>query len=79
MTQRQVDRMLKWGIVFSLLWLAGIGSIVALLLGWKAITAIKASNGTLVGAGRGWWCLIVGGLGLLFWLPLVIVGISNQF
>jgi len=70
---------LKWGIVFSLLWLAGIGSIVALLLGWKAIIAIKASNGTLVGAGRGWWCLIVGGLGLLFWLALVIVGISNQF
>jgi hypothetical protein len=79
MTQRQVDGMLKWGIVFSLLWLAGIGSFAALVLGWRAMAAIKASDGTLVGVGRARWCLIVGGLGLIIWVPLFIVGISNQF
>ena len=28
-TQREVDSILKWGIVFSLLWLAGVGSLMA--------------------------------------------------
>jgi hypothetical protein len=41
--------------------------------------AISASNGTLVGNGRAWWCLIVGGLGIILWLPVIIIAIINQF
>ena len=37
---------------------------MAFVLGWRAIRAIKTSNGTLVGTGGALWGLIVGGLGL---------------
>ncbi len=66
MNQEQIDRMLKWGIVFSILWLAGLGSLFAIIAGSKAKKAIYASNGTLVGTGKALWCLVVGGLGLAF-------------
>jgi len=79
MTQDQLDRNLRWGIIFSIVWLMGIGSLVAVVLGFKAKRAIKASNGSLIGIGRTWWCLIVGGLGIFFWVPVVIIGVVNQF
>ena len=76
--QREIDTMLKWGIVFSLIWLAGIGSSVAFLLGLRARKRINASNQFLVGTGRVWWCLLVGGFGMILWLPLLMVGIANH-
>jgi hypothetical protein len=78
MTQDQLDRNLRWGIVFSIVWLMGIGSLVALVLGFKARRAIKVSNGRLIGIGRTRFCLIVGGLGIIFWFPIVIIGVVNR-
>ncbi len=78
MNQSQLDSILKWGIIFSLFWLAGIGSLVAVILGLKARKAIRASDGKLVGSGRVRWCLIVGGLGLALWVPIVVIGVVNQ-
>lgn len=79
MNQDQIDRILKWGILFSILWLAGLGSLFAITSGLKARKAINASNGILLGTGRVWWCFVVGGLGLAFWLPIILIGVSNQF
>lgn len=78
MNQSQLDNTLKWGIIFSLFWLAGVGSLVAVILGLKAHKTIAASNGKLVGSGRVSWCLIVGGLGLALWVPIVVIGVVNQ-
>lgn len=72
MNQDQIDRTLKWGIVFSIVWLMGLGSLFAVLSGLKARKAINASGGALVGTGKVWWCLIVGGLGIAFWLALFV-------
>jgi len=79
MNQDQIDKTLKWGIVFSIVWLMGLGSLFAILLGLKARKAINTSGGTLIGTGRVWWCLVVGGLGLAFWLPIILIGFRNQF
>jgi len=79
MNQNEIDSMLKKGIIFSILWLAGIGSLIAIIAGNKAKKAINASNGKLQGKGRALWCLIVGGVGLLFWLPIILIGIVNQW
>ena len=79
MTQEQVDRKLSWGIVFSICWIAGIGSILAVMSGLKANRAINSSNGTLVGKGKAWWCIIVGAIGLILWVPILIIGVVNQF
>lgn len=77
-TQEKVDSMLKWGIVFSILWCAGVGSLIAFIYGIKSRKIINQSNGELVGEGRVWWCLIVGGLGILFWVPIIIMGVFNM-
>ena len=78
MNQSQLDRPLKWGIILSLFCVAVVGSLVAVILGLKARKAIAASNGMLTGSGRVRWCLIVGGLGLALWVPIVVIGVVNQ-
>jgi hypothetical protein len=75
--QDVVNSLLYWGVVFSILWLAGIGSLIAIILGVKANKIIRESNGDILGSGRVWWCLIAGGLGMLFWIPVVIIGVIN--
>jgi hypothetical protein len=79
MNQDQIDKMLKWGIIFSVIWLAGLGSLAAFIVGVKARNRIKASNGTLTGTGSALWCLVVGALGLALWVPIILIGIINQF
>ena len=74
MEQAQVNTLLRYGIVFSLVWLAGFGSAFALFAGYKARKEIKKSNRQLSGLGRAWWCLVVGGLGVLVWAPILIAG-----
>ncbi len=79
MNQGQIDKMLKWGIIFSVIWLGGLGSLAAFIIGVKARNRIKASSGTLTGSGRALWCLVVGALGLALWVPMIFIGIINQF
>jgi hypothetical protein len=76
--QDELDSMLRWGIIFSVIWLAGFGSLFALVVGIKAIKTINISKGCLIGRGRSLWCIIVGGLGLALWLPIVLIGFVNN-
>jgi hypothetical protein len=64
MTQDQIDRSLKWGIVFSIFWLVGLGSLYAFIQGLRARNAIARSEGNLIGTGKAWWCIIAGGVQL---------------
>ena len=77
--QSRIDSTLRWGIVFSILWLMGIGSAIAVINGLRARGAILRSRGALTGMGRVWWCLIVGGIGLLVWAPILIANGVHQF
>lgn len=70
--QRKIDKFLVWGIVFSLFWIWGIGSFVALIMGLKAREVILESNGTCRGSIRVWWCLLFGGVGVV-WTTAVVV------
>lgn len=76
--QRQIDAVLRRGIIFSIVWLAGIGSIIAIFSGLKAKKLIAQLGAEASGMGRVWWCLIVGGVGLLVWGPIIIMGIVNN-
>lgn len=67
--QREVDDMLKLGLILSIIWCAGIGSLMALINGLRARRIIRASQGELRGLGLAWWCIIAGGLGVAVWLP----------
>ncbi len=76
--QEQLDRILSRGVLFSIVWILGFGSLYAFLCGLRARRMIQASGGALTGRGRAWWCLIVGALGMLVWFPIFAVGIINN-
>jgi hypothetical protein len=63
--QRKVRLLLRIGIFFSIFWIAGIGSIISIVLGLKARNIIKRANMNINGMGGVYWCLIIGGLGLI--------------
>lgn len=76
--QRKVDDLLKRGIIFSIFWLMGIGSLIAVVNAFRARRMIKQSNGEIRGMDKVWWCLIIGGAGLLLWGYVVIMVIINK-
>jgi len=59
--------MLRRAIIFSIFWLMGVGSLIAVIQAMKARKIIRRSNGEIRGSGKVMWCFIVGGAGLLFW------------
>ena len=76
-SQQTVDSMLRRGIVFSIVWLEGVGSFIAVVQAIRARKMILESAGQITGMEKVWWCLIVGGLGLVFWAFVLIMAIVN--
>lgn len=71
--------MLQFGIICSIVWMMGIGSLYALLCGLRAKSIIKASGGQLVGTKRANWCIIVGGIGIAAWLPIFVAIVIRRY
>ena len=65
--------MLRRGIIFSIFWLMGFGSLIAVIQAAKALKIIRQSNGEIRGSGKVMWCFIVGGAGLLFWGYVILM------
>jgi undecaprenyl pyrophosphate phosphatase UppP len=63
--QIKVSKMLALGFVFSIVPLAGIGSFIAFISGVRALRMINESETKLSGKFLAWWCIIVGGLGMI--------------
>jgi hypothetical protein len=74
--QTKLNKILTRGIVFSIIWLAGFGSALALYQGLQARRIIEL-NPELQGTGRAWWCIIVGGLGVTALCAIIAVGAFN--
>ncbi|MBC7798327.1 MAG: hypothetical protein H7Z37_15765 [Pyrinomonadaceae bacterium] len=70
--QIKVSKILSNGFVFSLVWLVGIGSLVAFVSGLKARRIIRRSNFKIHGLKIAWWCIIIGALGMII-APFVII------
>jgi hypothetical protein len=70
--QRKVSSLIRIGIILSIFWLAGIGSIISIVLGLKARNIIKRANVNISGMGGAYWCLIVGSVGLIMSLLIFI-------
>ena len=77
--QEKVNKMLVRGVIFSIFWMLGIGSFIAILEATKARKLIVHSNNLIEGMGKVWWCFIVGGLGLAFWIFVLISGLVNNY
>ena len=76
--QNEVNSMLRRGIFFSIFWLMGVGSLIAIVQGIKARKIIRQSNGKIQGMGKVMWCFIVGGAGLLFWGFVILMVIIKK-
>ena len=70
--QIKTSKVLSRGFIFSIVWLAGIGSLIALISGLQARKLINQSDSEIVGLKMAWWCIIVGGIGIAT-LPLLII------
>jgi hypothetical protein len=79
MMQYRVDSMLQFGIICSIVWMMGLGSLYAFVCGLRAKSIIKASGGELVGTKRANWCIIVGGIGMAAWLPILIAIVIRNY
>ena len=55
----------------------GVGSVIAVINAFKAKRMIDASQGELKGQGKIWWCFIVGGLGLSWWVYVLVMVVKN--
>lgn len=60
-----MSKMLANGFIFTIVWLGGFGSLIALTTGLRAMKIIQQSNGALTGKVLAWWCITVGGLGTI--------------
>jgi hypothetical protein len=69
--QIKVSKILSRGFVFSIVWLGGVGSLIAFISGLQARKIINQSNGKIAGLKMAWWCIIAGALGMII-LPFVI-------
>ena len=63
--QLKVSKILSRGFVFSLVWMGGVGSLIAFVSGLHAIHLIKKSSGSVGGIKMAWWCIIVGLVGMI--------------
>jgi hypothetical protein len=75
--QNAINRQLNLGIIFSLVWLFGLGSLISFVLGLRAMHSIGEDD-QLRGTGRAWWCVIAGGIGTIFLICLVLAIVLHQ-
>jgi uncharacterized membrane protein len=69
--QKKVKSLLRVGIFFSIFWIAGMGSIISIVLGSIAKNIIKRVD-NINGINGVYWCLIVGWLGLIISILIFI-------
>ena len=75
----KVSKMLGFAFVLSITGIFGVGSLIALIVGLKALRIISESKGSLGGRLMAWWCIVAGALGSLILIPLTIFVVFEQW
>jgi hypothetical protein len=76
--QVKVSKMLGMAFVLSITGIFGVASLIALILGLRALLIIQSANGRISGRLMAWWCILAGALGTLILPPLTVVAILKQ-
>ena len=73
LVETRIRTLARWGIVLSVLWVGGIGSIIAITNGIKIHRLRKAHSWVGTGLAASIWCIVVGLIGLAFTVPLWLI------
>lgn len=65
MTPQKTNALAIIALILSIIWLGGLGSVLAIILGIVSLSQISKSNGTLGGKGMSIAALIIGGIGTI--------------
>lgn len=76
--QVRVSKILGMAFVLSITGIFGLGSLIALILGCKALRIIQGADRRISGRLVAWWCIVAGALGTLILPPLTIATILKQ-
>jgi len=76
--QVRVSKMLGMAFVLSITGIFGLGSMIALVLGCKALRIIRTAEQKIAGRLLAWWCILAGALGTLILPPLTVLAILKQ-
>jgi hypothetical protein len=71
---REVRRLIKQAMFFLVLWLFGIGSLIAIRNGLKARKLIDASDGRIHGIVGAWVCILIGLVEVGIWINFIATG-----
>ena len=71
--QTEVNRLLQRGIVFGIIWIMGIGSIIAVTSGIQALQLMKKSGYKLEGKGKAVRCISIGITGILIVITVIVL------
>ncbi len=70
---KRVRTLAGWGIALSLLWVGGLGSMIAISNGIKILRLRKAHSWVRIGLAAPIWCIGLGLIGLAVSVPLWLV------
>ena len=73
--QRKIRRLAKTSLIFSIIWLAGIGSLIAVITGLKAKRYIRKSQVEMQGGTMASIGTIIGFIGLCVWTGIILIAI----
>jgi Domain of unknown function (DUF4190) len=60
------------GLLSCFPFIGALCGILGIILGWRALKQIKA-NPSLSGAGRAWFGIVFGCIGILIWTPMIVI------
>lgn len=71
--QEEFNRITTRGLVFGIIWIMGIGSIIALISGYQAAKIYKESGNTLEGKNKITKSYLAGFAGILLWIIAISI------
>jgi putative NADH-flavin reductase len=73
--QREVNSIIHQARMNAFFWVGGVGSLRAVLGARKALNLIQKSEGTLEGKHHAKFAELIGMIGVLVWVPFIVIGI----
>jgi hypothetical protein len=71
--QIEFNRIVNRGVILGIVWIMGVGSIIALISGFQANKILKEADYNLEGKEKIRKCFVVGIAGLLVWVIAITI------